>query len=141
MGDTTLIGVLRMPPDLWRGDEMDVRQRFDRYLQAADTITTLRAEVERLNRQAAYWEAIARKGEKREEALEAEIADRYAEVRALREDAERMTFLTFHRHDTLDGEIVRNWIEKRALRMTFRGAIDAARSAALTGEPGPGGEG
>jgi hypothetical protein len=38
-----------------------------------DEIAALRAEVERLNGYAAYWEAIARKGETREEALEAEI--------------------------------------------------------------------
>jgi hypothetical protein len=55
-----------------------------------DTITALRAEVERLNGQAAYWEAIARKGEKREEALEAEIAARDAEVRALREKVDEL---------------------------------------------------
>jgi hypothetical protein len=39
-------GVLRMPPDLWSGDALDVMQRHACYVQAADEITRLRAEVE-----------------------------------------------------------------------------------------------
>lgn len=38
MGDTMLIGVLRMPPDLWSRDPMDIKQRHGRYIQAADRI-------------------------------------------------------------------------------------------------------
>jgi hypothetical protein len=42
-------GVLRMPPDLWSGDALDVMQRHACYVQAADEITRLRAEVEAAN--------------------------------------------------------------------------------------------
>lgn len=48
MSDAMLLGVLRMPPDLWRDTALDVGQRYDRYQQAADTIEELRDEVERL---------------------------------------------------------------------------------------------
>ena len=48
MGDAIFFGVLRMPPELWRDDDLDKRQRHARYVQAADEIEALRAEVERL---------------------------------------------------------------------------------------------
>ena len=48
MGDAIFFGVLRMPPELWRDDELDKRQRHARYVQAADEIEALRAECERL---------------------------------------------------------------------------------------------
>lgn len=48
MGDAILFGVLRMPPAIWGNDEMDKIQRYARYLEAADEIDRLRAEVERL---------------------------------------------------------------------------------------------
>lgn len=48
MGDAILFGVLRMPPELWRDDDFDKRQRHARYVQAADEIEALRAECERL---------------------------------------------------------------------------------------------
>ena len=38
MSDVMLLGVLEMPPELWRGDEMDVKQRHSRYLEAAQRI-------------------------------------------------------------------------------------------------------
>jgi len=45
MSDAMLWGVLRMPPNLWRDTALDVAQRYSRYIQAADTIEELRAEV------------------------------------------------------------------------------------------------
>lgn len=48
MGDAIFFGVLRMPPDLWSDDPLDQHQRYSRYVQAADEIEALRAEVERL---------------------------------------------------------------------------------------------
>jgi len=38
MSDTVLIGVLRMPPELWSNDIIDVQQRYSRYLEAADRL-------------------------------------------------------------------------------------------------------
>ena len=38
MGNTILLGVLRMPPTIWRNDELDIYQRHVKYLQAADKI-------------------------------------------------------------------------------------------------------
>ena len=59
MSDTMLLGVLRMPPDLWADGPIDQQQRHERYLQAADKIEQLRAEVERLRallNEAAEWQ-------------------------------------------------------------------------------------
>lgn len=44
MSDVMLMGVLRMPPELWRDDPLDVAQRHSRYVQAADEIDRLRAD-------------------------------------------------------------------------------------------------
>jgi len=38
MSDIMLLGVLRMPPELWNDDPIDRAQRHQRYLQAADRI-------------------------------------------------------------------------------------------------------
>ena len=38
MSDIMLHGVLRMPPELWGNDEMDVMQRHSRCLEASDRI-------------------------------------------------------------------------------------------------------
>lgn len=48
MSDVMLLGVLRMPPEMWNGDALDVHQRHGRYLEAADTIEELRDEVDAL---------------------------------------------------------------------------------------------
>lgn len=48
MGDVMLHGVLRMPPDLWRDDPIDVAQRHSRYIEASDRIYALEAENARL---------------------------------------------------------------------------------------------
>ena len=50
MSEVMLIGVLRMPPELWRGDQPDVMQRYGRYQQAADEIERLRAALEQIAR-------------------------------------------------------------------------------------------
>lgn len=65
MSDLILFGVLRMPPELWRNDEIDIAQRHTRYVEAADRITELEAEVERLeaalNTLYAEWMRIEKK--------------------------------------------------------------------------------
>jgi uncharacterized membrane protein YccC len=43
-----LHGVLRMPPDLWRDDPIDVAQRHSRYVEASNRITEQESELERL---------------------------------------------------------------------------------------------
>lgn len=50
MSDVMLFGVLRMPPELWSGDPIDVTQRHSRYVQAADLIVELQAENAALRR-------------------------------------------------------------------------------------------
>jgi hypothetical protein len=45
MSDVMLIGVLRMPPECWSGDAIDVMQRHSRYLQAADRIEAADAKL------------------------------------------------------------------------------------------------
>jgi len=45
MSDVMLLGVLRMPPELWRDDPIDVMQRYGRYKQAADEIERLRDDI------------------------------------------------------------------------------------------------
>lgn len=94
----------------------------------------LAGEVERLTHRLA--EQIAQNSDSAYARLTSELAaaredaekwEQYANT--IHEDAERMTFMTFHRHDGLDGQTVRNWVDQRSLRMTYRGAIDAARRA------------
>lgn len=36
-----LMGVLRMPPDMWLNEPIDIAQRYIRYLEAADRIEKL----------------------------------------------------------------------------------------------------
>ena len=38
MSDVMLHGVLCMPPELWRGDFIDIQQRYGRYLEASERI-------------------------------------------------------------------------------------------------------
>jgi hypothetical protein len=54
MGDVMLFGVLRMPYEMAMVDELSRRQFWGRAQQAADEITTLRADNERL-RAALEW--------------------------------------------------------------------------------------
>lgn len=48
MSDVMLHGVLRMPPELWRTDPMNVSQRHSRYVQASDRIEADAREIDRL---------------------------------------------------------------------------------------------
>ncbi|HTY04094.1 MAG TPA: hypothetical protein VMC81_10230 [Rhodocyclaceae bacterium] len=48
MKDSFLHGVLSMPPELWRDDELDRRHRYNRYLQASNRIETYAGEIARL---------------------------------------------------------------------------------------------
>ena len=49
MSDKMLLGILRMPPDLWLSDDfVGTRQRQSAYIQAADRIEADAAEIERL---------------------------------------------------------------------------------------------
>lgn len=45
--------VLRMPPELWSDSPIDIQQRHERYVAAADELERLRARAERLER--ALW--------------------------------------------------------------------------------------
>jgi hypothetical protein len=40
-----LLGVLRMPPECWIDSEIDVAQRYSRYLEAADRIEKDEAKI------------------------------------------------------------------------------------------------
>ncbi len=53
MSDTMLLGVLRMPPDCWTNDPIDIMQRHCRYVQAADEIERLQCEVKDWKEEAA----------------------------------------------------------------------------------------
>lgn len=48
MGETMEQGVLRMPPELWSDDIVDVMQRHARYIAAADELLRLRADNSKL---------------------------------------------------------------------------------------------
>lgn len=48
MGETMEQAVLRMPPELWTDDKIDVMQRHARYIAAADELLRLRAINEEL---------------------------------------------------------------------------------------------
>ena len=48
MSDVMLHGILRMPPELWRDDPMQISQRHSRYIQASDRIEADAREIERL---------------------------------------------------------------------------------------------
>ena len=50
MSDVMLHGVLCIPPELWDGNEMDVRQRYSHYLQASRRIENDECEIARLRR-------------------------------------------------------------------------------------------
>lgn len=41
MSEVMLLGVLRMPPECWSGDPLDVGQRHSRYLEAATLLQRL----------------------------------------------------------------------------------------------------
>lgn len=43
-------GVLRMPPEMWSGDALDVTQRHNIYREAANEIDRLQGELERLKK-------------------------------------------------------------------------------------------
>lgn len=45
MGATIEQAVLRMPPELWTGDKIDVMQRHARYIAAADELLRLRTTI------------------------------------------------------------------------------------------------
>lgn len=45
MSNVMLDAILRMPPELWNGDNFDVIQRHSRYVQAADEIQALREAI------------------------------------------------------------------------------------------------
>lgn len=47
MSEIMLLGVLRMPPECWSGDTLDVMQRHSRYLEAADEIEALKHDIDR----------------------------------------------------------------------------------------------
>lgn len=52
MSDVMLIGILRMPQNLWSTcDPVGETQRHDTYLQAADRIESDAAEIEKLKAQ------------------------------------------------------------------------------------------
>ena len=41
MSNLMLIGVLKMPPDLWTNDTLNVSQRYSQYIEAANRIEEL----------------------------------------------------------------------------------------------------
>ena len=51
MSDLMLFAVLRMPPELWTGEAIDVRQRHARYIDAADRIEAQQSKIATLTEQ------------------------------------------------------------------------------------------
>jgi len=49
MSDVMLLGVLRMPPELWRNNPLDIAQRHSRYIEAADRIELLQTALEQIH--------------------------------------------------------------------------------------------
>ena len=50
MSEIMLNAVLRMPPELWSNEPLDIMQRHSRYVEAADELDRLRAIEEMLTR-------------------------------------------------------------------------------------------
>lgn len=48
MSEVMLLGILRLPPELWRDDPIDVAQRHARYVEAAEMIERLQGVLEAL---------------------------------------------------------------------------------------------
>lgn len=55
MSDVMLMGVLRMPPEIWGDGVIDMCQRYSRYIEAADRIEAQEVEIKRLR---AYADAL-----------------------------------------------------------------------------------
>jgi len=53
MSDTMILGVLRMPPEIWSDEELDKRQRHARYLEAARLIVRMQDALEEIRALAA----------------------------------------------------------------------------------------
>ena len=51
MSDLMLLAVLRMPPELWTGEAIDVIQRHARYIDAADRIEAQQSKIATLTEQ------------------------------------------------------------------------------------------
>ena len=51
MSDLMLLEVLRMPPELWTGEAIDVTQRHARYIDAADRIEAQQSKIATLTEQ------------------------------------------------------------------------------------------
>ena len=52
MSNLMLLVVLRMPPELWTGEAIDVTQRHARYIDAADRIEAQQSKIATLTEQA-----------------------------------------------------------------------------------------
>ena len=50
MSELMLQAVLRMPTELWSGDDLDVSQRYHRYMQAADELNRLTDDITALRK-------------------------------------------------------------------------------------------
>ena len=93
MSDLMLHAILNIPPDLWRGDPLDVKQRHGRYVDASQrikddeaTIAALTAKLEAAERRSEYWKAEHLAGN-------AVITKQAAQIEALEKDAERYRWL------------------------------------------------
>ena len=51
MSELMLLAVLRMPPELWTGEAIDVIQRHARYIDAADRIEAQQSKIATLTEQ------------------------------------------------------------------------------------------
>jgi hypothetical protein len=91
-----LLGVLRMPPELWTDSPIDVQQRHARYMQAAAHIEYLQAELAEARQERDLLREFMRdacadlKCEQNDEAALLAIEELREEVERLRRDAERL---------------------------------------------------
>lgn len=113
MSDLMLLGVLRMPPELWNDSPLDIRQRHSRYIEAAARIESDAAELEALRHD------LERSMENHNATL--------AELAALRGDALRYRTLRDKLTEWPSGRIKTQYFANVRSPETFDAAIDAAR--------------
>lgn len=58
MSDVMLHGVLNIPPDLWRDDEIDKQQRYSRYLEASKKLYKYEAALEQITKDCTARKAV-----------------------------------------------------------------------------------
>lgn len=151
MSDTMLLGVLRMPPELWTDSPIDVRQRHARYMQAAAHIECAAIEIEHLQTELAEARrerdllrefmadiCAALKCEQNDEVallaideLRDEVDLKRACIEGMRESSRRLAA----ERDRLREGLIRIRDSTFRSAVTLRGVADNVIDAAMRGEP------